>query len=107
VIIADTLWLRLRGLLFRYDWKGGMLLPTKSIHTFFMHQSLDVYYLDREGKVIKALMDFPPNHISPIVKEAAMVLEVPVGALGNALPGERFYIHNQILGGYLNDRIFV
>ncbi|GGK34930.1 hypothetical protein GCM10010965_29840 [Caldalkalibacillus thermarum] len=91
--------------MFRYDWKGGMLLPTKSIHTFFMHQSLDVYFLDQSGKVLKALLDFPPGKISPIVREAKMVLEVPVGALGNVLPGSRLYIDQKNkTGGFLYGR---
>lgn len=104
VILADTLWLKIRGLLFRDDWKGGMLLPTKSIHTFGMKKALDVYFLDAKGKVVKVLLDFRPNRISPIVKEAKMVLEVPVGALGDVLPGNRLYIDpKNKVGGFLHE----
>ena len=102
VLIADTLWLRMRGFLFRYDWKGGMLIPTQSIHTFFMHKSLDVYFLNSEGLVIKSLLDFRPNRISPIVRNTKMVLEVPTGALGNVLPGNKLYVDQKTkVGGFL------
>jgi hypothetical protein len=86
-MIAETMFHRMRGLMNRPDWKGGMLLPTKSIHTFFMKQNLDVFFLDRRGKVVYAVLDLKPCRISPVIRKAKMVLEVPSGALGELMIG--------------------
>lgn len=101
VIIADTMLQRLRGLLFRPNWKGGMLLPTKSIHTFFMKQSIDVFFLDRHGRVVQSILDLRPWRISPIVSKAKMVVEVPSGKLGDMMIGNRIELDQIPKGGML------
>lgn len=87
VMIAETLAQRLRGLLFRANWKGGMLLPAKSIHTFFMKENIDVFFLDRQGRVVHAVLDVKPWRATQVVRKAKMVLEVPSGALGAMMTG--------------------
>lgn len=103
VLIAETALQRMRGLLFRPYWKGGMLFRANSVHTFFMKQVLDVFFLDEEGRVIRAIFDLKPWRISPIVFKAKMVLEVPSGALGNIMVGTQITLepHIKIKGGLL------
>ena len=104
VLIAETALQRMRGLLFRpYYRKEGMLFQANSVHTFFMRQILDVFFLDEEGRVIRAIFDLKPWRISPIVSGAKMVLEVPSGALGNIMVGTKIILepHIRIKGGLL------
>lgn len=102
VIIADTLLQRLRGLLFRPNWKGGMLIPTKSVHTCFMKQSIDVFFLDRQGRVVHTILDLRPWRITPIVGKAKMVVEVPSGALGDRMIRNRIELDQLPKGGRLH-----
>ncbi|MFD1362718.1 DUF192 domain-containing protein [Lentibacillus salinarum] len=101
VLIAETVLQRLRGLLFRPNWKGGMLLPTKSVHTFFMKQNIDVFYLDRQGRVVHAVLDMKPWRATKVVRKAQMVLEVPSGKLGDMMTGHYIELDQTTKGGML------
>ena len=51
--LADSFVDRTRGLLGRARFDGAMFLPgTRSIHSFGVPYSLDVAFLDRDGKVL-------------------------------------------------------
>ena len=52
-----------------------LLKNTNSIHTFFLQKNLNIYFLDKNGTVIKTYEDFPPNKIIFPVKNAVCVLE--------------------------------
>ena len=61
VEVADTFFKRLRGLMFRKDLEGGLLIiPCNSIHMMFMHFPIDVVYLDRSFKVLKIVRGLRP-----------------------------------------------
>jgi len=82
--LADTFWMRFRGLMGCSPLKEGeglVLKGEKSIHTFFMRFAIDVVYADRIGRVIRADAAMSPNRIGPIVFGAAYVLEMPVGTI--------------------------
>jgi len=65
------------------------LVGCDQIHTFGVRFSLDVAYCDREGKVLLAIRDLPPNRIAPRARGAAIVWEMPAGTLdGCVQPGE-------------------
>lgn len=85
VIMADTFFTRLRGLLGRSVLHAGsclLLKPCRSVHTLFMRFSIDVLFLDTDGKIVY-LATMPPFRFSPWVREAGIVLEFPAGILDN------------------------
>jgi len=56
VQIADNLWTRFWGLMGRArlgDCDGLLITSSSSVHTMFMRFTIDVVYLDREGRVTK------------------------------------------------------
>jgi len=84
VFVARNPFSRIRGLLgkktFLVD-QAIILEPCNSIHTFFMRFSIDVLFLDKNYKVIKALRNFGPNRISLIYWNSVRVVELPAGRL--------------------------
>jgi len=61
--------------------EGLVLVGEKSIHTFFMGFPIDVLYVDKAGKVIRADAHVVPYRIGPFVIRSAYVLELPSGAI--------------------------
>ena len=79
---ADTFMSRLLGLMPRNSLpseEGLLLDPCNSIHMFFMKFPIDAVFLDKENKVVLLLENFKPWRISPFVKNAKTVLELPAG----------------------------
>lgn len=86
--LANTFWLRLRGLLGAKPLKDGeglILAGEKSIHTFFMGFPIDVVYVDKQHQVIRTTLNMVPYKLGPFVKNSAYVLEMPVGAIEQSL----------------------
>jgi len=84
VIIADTPFTRMKGLLGRKDFKQKEALiikPCNSIHTFFMHFAIDVMFVDARNRIVKIIPDFPPFRISGIYLKANFAVELPAGTL--------------------------
>lgn len=82
VIIADSFWLRLRGLLHRPPlgpYEGLWLLPCQQVHMLGMHYSLSVWFITAQGEICYIVNDLAPGQISPRIKEASSVLELPAG----------------------------
>lgn len=80
VRLANTFWLRLRGLLGRPELKPGeglWLIPCKQVHMHGMNYPLSVWFLDREGKVCHIIDELKPGKTSPYIKDAHSVLEFP------------------------------
>ena len=96
--LAQSFWARLRGLMGRRalgEGEGLILVGEKSIHTFFMRFPIDVVYADRAWRVVRLDPAMPPNRIGPIVRQAAYILELPVGviqATGTAV-GDQLSLH--------------
>lgn len=82
--LANTFWSRLQGLLgaspLQKD-EGLILVGEKSIHTFFMSFAIDVVYIDKNYRVIRADPNMVPYRLGPLVTQAAYVLELPVGTI--------------------------
>ncbi len=84
LFIADTIFTRIKGLLGR-----SMLLPNQAlildpcnaVHTFFMRFPIDILFLDKENRVIKAISDLRPNRVSRTYWKAKRVVELPAGRL--------------------------
>lgn len=94
---AKTFLTRLKGLMFRKEIEPGeclILHPCNSIHTFFMRFPIDVLFVSKENKVVHAIENISPNAVSPIVRSAARVVELPVGTIWktNTKVGDRLSI---------------
>lgn len=82
--LANTFWLRLRGLLGKTslpEGEGLVLVGEKSIHTLFMKFPIDVLYIDKNYQVIRVDENMVPYRLGPLVTQSAYVLEVPVGTI--------------------------
>lgn len=56
--------------------------PCTSIHMFFMRFPIDVLYLDREDRVLRAQKRIKPWRVGPLyTRGARYVIELPVGAI--------------------------
>jgi len=84
VILADTFFKRLKGLLGRKalgDGEGLIIIPGNSIHTFFMHFPIDVLFIGKDNKVVKALHSLKPFRISPVCFNSCYIVELPAGKI--------------------------
>lgn len=84
--IADRFFPRMWGLLGKPGLPVGgglVIVPCRSVHAAFMRFPLDVIFLDRQG-VVAHQMELRPWRVSPIVRVAHVVLELPVGTIAAA-----------------------
>jgi hypothetical protein len=84
VIIAQTPLARLKGLLGKKEFKNGEALiikPCNSIHTFFMRFAIDVLFVGKDNRVIKAFHRLVPFRLTPVYFNSRLVIELPVGTL--------------------------
>ncbi len=82
--VAATPWARLVGLLGKSELKSGdglLLRGEQAIHMLGMRFAIDVVYLDREARVLRALHRLGPQHLGPFLRESRDVLELPAGTL--------------------------
>ncbi len=84
VEVADTWWQRFKGLQFRRPLAKDhaiLLRPCPSIHTFWMRFSIDVVFLDGEGRIVDLRRNVRPwRAVIPRVRSVAVV-EMTSGAL--------------------------
>lgn len=81
---ADTLAMRLRGLLGRIRLNpddGIWLAPSRGIHTIGMLFAIDLIYLDASNRVIHLVEQIGPFRISPIRIKCASILELKARAI--------------------------
>lgn len=82
--VANTHWRRLRGLLgldtndFR-NGSGLWIVPCHGVHTLGMGFPIDVLYLDHGLKVVEVRSDVRPWRLTPVLRQATSVLELPCG----------------------------
>lgn len=82
--LANTFWLRLRGLLGAAPLESGeglILVGEKSIHTLFMGFAIDVIYVDKSYTIIRADVNMVPYRLGPFISRSAYILEMPVGTI--------------------------
>ncbi|HEX9604725.1 MAG TPA: DUF192 domain-containing protein [Myxococcales bacterium] len=75
---------RMRGLLGRTalgDGEALAIAPCGSIHTFFMKFEIDAVFLDRRGRVVRALPGLRPWRATRFHLRAEQVVELPAGTL--------------------------
>jgi uncharacterized membrane protein (UPF0127 family) len=73
---------------------GMWISPCSGIHMFFMRFPLDVVFLDRDQRVVRALEGLGRWRAVPIVWGAASVVELRAGTLAGfrLAPGEQLSI---------------
>ena len=84
--IADTHWTRLRGLLGTSSLTAGAGLwirPCRQVHMFGMRYAIDVVFLDDADRVVGLTEDLRPWRVSPLVKAARSVIELPAGTIAH------------------------
>jgi hypothetical protein len=82
--VAADIWTRLRGLLGHPPLQPGeglLLRGERAIHTIGMGFAIDALFLDREGRVRHVIAEMVPYRLSPFVRAANGVLELPAGTL--------------------------
>ncbi|MCX5701721.1 MAG: DUF192 domain-containing protein [Candidatus Omnitrophica bacterium] len=82
--VADTFLKRLIGLLRRKSLSQGealILIPSNSIHSFFMRFSIDVLFLDKSGRVVKTIVFLSPWRLTKVYFKAHLTIELPVGTI--------------------------
>lgn len=80
---ANTVFKRMIGLLNRNSLgpgEGLLLDRCYGIHTIGMRFAIDVLFLDRDFRVMRAVSAIPPFRTC-VVKQALYVVELPVGAI--------------------------
>jgi uncharacterized membrane protein (UPF0127 family) len=97
VAIADTTIGRLKGLIGKLSLgldEGLWIVPSRGIHTVGVLFPLDLVYLDESYKVIHAVESFPTFRISPLIPQAASVLELPTHTIysSQTQPGDQLVI---------------
>ncbi len=81
--IANTFYKRLKGLMGQKNIKKGMFFPkTRSIHTFFMKDNIDVIMIDKNNTVIYSQGNVSKNKII-IKRNAYHTIELPKNSLNN------------------------
>lgn len=88
VEVADTLWSRFMGLMFRRELLPGhglAIRPCNSIHMFFMRFALDVVFVDADGRVVRVLDSIRPWRASSLVRGAKAAIELPAGTAARSV----------------------
>jgi hypothetical protein len=96
--LAKTFMSRLKGLMFRKELDEGeglILMPCNMVHTFGMRFPLDVVFISRDNTIVHTIQNLQPNRVSPMVKTAVRVLELPAGTISrtNTKEGDQLFIN--------------
>ncbi len=82
VRVADTWWLRFRGLLGQPPLGAGeglLIQPCKAVHMYGMRYPIDVVFLDGESRVAGVCHRLEPGTRSPYFRNARSALELEPG----------------------------
>ena len=80
-VLADSVWLRMKGLLGRRELpedEGVLIRPCSSIHMFFMRFAIDAVFLDRDLEVLRIAPGLKPWRMAG-KRRSKSVLELPAG----------------------------
>ncbi len=82
--MADSPFARMIGLLGKDGLTPGealILKPSNSIHTFFMRFPIDVLFVDKGSRVIKAISAIRPFRLTRIYYHAYFTVELAAGVI--------------------------
>ena len=88
--LADNIWTRFLGLQGRRALPPGaglVLMPTNSIHMFFMLMRIDAIFVTASGEVTRVGERLRPWTLGPIAPKALYCVELPAGAAANTKAG--------------------
>jgi uncharacterized membrane protein (UPF0127 family) len=88
---------RLKGLIGKLTLgldEGLWIVPSRGIHTVGVLFPLDLVYLDENHQVLHVVESFPTFRISPLISNAASVLELPTHTIysSQTQPGDQLLI---------------
>lgn len=84
---ANRFFYRLIGLLGRkmmQEGEGLIIYPCNMVHSLGMRMSIDVLFLNKTHEVVYWMERMPPNKISPHIKDASYVIELPAGLIAQS-----------------------
>ncbi len=58
-----------------------VIKPCNAIHTFFMRFPIDVLFVDKHNKVVKAISNLPAFRLTSICFASQFVVELPSGTI--------------------------
>lgn len=93
--VADTPWSSFAGLMGRPSLPPGeglIIRPCSSIHTHFMRFPIDVIYVNKEDVVVGIDRQLKPWRFGRFYKQVSYVIELPSGAAGACVSGDRIQI---------------
>lgn len=88
--VAETIITRFFGLQGKRRLPSGtglVLIPTSSIHMFFMRIRIDAVFVAADGRVLRVGERLRPWTIGPIAPGALYCVELPAGAAANTKVG--------------------
>ena len=89
---ANTFFKKLVGLIGKKNIKVGLFFPkTRSIHTFFMKENIDIIMINKENIVVYFYKNLSKNKII-IKKEAYHTIELPCNTIDNIKIGDKLII---------------
>lgn len=91
VWVADSYFTRLRGLIGRpalQPGEGIWIRPCQQVHTHFLGEPIDVVFLDKTLRIMRVYPELRPWRLSPWVRGASSVLELPAGGAGHFAEGD-------------------
>jgi len=83
-LVADSLLLRIKGLLGKKELKSGEALvikPCNSIHTMFMQFNIDVLFVSKDNRVVKVISSLRPFRLTRTYFSAHLTIELPSGII--------------------------
>ena len=83
ILSAENFFERLFGLIFKNleDNQGFLIRNCNSIHTFWMRYKIDLLFLNKNDEIIRMYENFRQFRMTPIVKYADKVIELPASAV--------------------------
>jgi hypothetical protein len=81
---AGNFWTRFRGLMgvkHLPQGEGLLIVPCNSVHCFGMKITIDVVFVSKEGEVLHLMPEMAPGKVSPLVRKARAVIELPAGTI--------------------------
>jgi len=85
LMFADNFFSKLFGLIFKNLNKnqGFVIENCNSIHTFWMRYKIDLVFLNKNNEVVKLYENFKQFRVTPLIKNAVKVIELPAGTIKN------------------------
>ena len=95
--MADNFFTRAKGLLGTRDLPEGhglLIRPCNSVHMLGMSYAIDVVFLSKAMEIVRVIPELKPWRLSPVVKGAYQVLELPVGTISRhgLVPGNKLVV---------------